>query len=463
MAVETEKLVVAWEARLNDFERQMKKGEREFQRATSRMTAEAKQFEARTGKSFVLDKDMIAKAEELDRLFNRVSTTIGTRMKAAILDVITKTRELAAGISAALEAPPDTAQDALGGIERKIADINANIEQARLTQNMAVIGQLETWLRELQAERAKLRAALATPAAAGLGPTGDVPLPGRKPAPPAQPGSGGYSGGLIVSGYADLQKSAQADIEALRLQGQVLGKTAGEAARLRFEHQLLAEAQRNGTKLTDDQRVAIGALATEYGTLSAEIDAAAEKNQRMIELQNQFGQIAFQGIQSLIDGSKSLNEVLADTLKSLADIALQAAVMGAVKAAFGGADAGSLFGFAGGGVMTSAGPMPLRKYAGGGVARSPQLAMFGEGSRPEAFVPLPDGRNIPVTLRMPDLKGMGGSNPVNISISIPIDARGATQEDMVILTKRLDRLEKNLPAVIDRRFHQIGSRRINLG
>lgn len=42
--------------------------------------------------------------------------------------------------------------------------------------------------------------------------------------------------------------------------------------------------------------------------------------------------------------------------------------------------------------------LPVRAYAYGGVARSPQVAVFGEGSRPEAFVPLPDGRSIPVTM-----------------------------------------------------------------
>lgn len=42
--------------------------------------------------------------------------------------------------------------------------------------------------------------------------------------------------------------------------------------------------------------------------------------------------------------------------------------------------------------------LPIRAYAYGGVARSPQVAVFGEGSRPEAFVPLPDGRSIPVTM-----------------------------------------------------------------
>lgn len=57
------------------------------------------------------------------------------------------------------------------------------------------------------------------------------------------------------------------------------------------------------------------------------------------------------------------------------------------------------FGFAMGGIMTGNGPMKLRRYAAGGIASGPQLAMYGEGSRPEAYVPLPDGRSIPVTMK----------------------------------------------------------------
>jgi len=76
------------------------------------------------------------------------------------------------------------------------------------------------------------------------------------------------------------------------------------------------------------------------------------------------------------------------------------------------------FGFAMGGVMTGSGPLKLRRYAGGGIASSPQLAMFGEGSRPEAYVPLPDGRTIPVTM-----KGGGVGNVV-----VNVDANGSNVE-----------------------------------
>ena len=66
--------------------------------------------------------------------------------------------------------------------------------------------------------------------------------------------------------------------------------------------------------------------------------------------------------------------------------------------------------FAKGGVMTGYGPMDLKHYSRGGIASQPQLAMFGEGAVPEAYVPLPDGRSIPVTM-----KG-SGSGEVQVNI-----------------------------------------------
>jgi len=78
---------------------------------------------------------------------------------------------------------------------------------------------------------------------------------------------------------------------------------------------------------------------------------------------------------------------------------------------------GKFLGFADGGIMTANGPLALKRYAAGGIANSPQLAMFGEGSRPEAYVPLPDGRTIPVTMK----NGAGGG----INVSVNVDAAGS--------------------------------------
>ncbi|MDE8343587.1 MAG: phage tail length tape measure family protein, partial [Acidocella sp.] len=77
-----------------------------------------------------------------------------------------------------------------------------------------------------------------------------------------------------------------------------------------------------------------------------------------------------------------------------------------------------------GGVMTNMGPMPLNRYANGGVANSPQVAMFGEGRGPEAYVPLPDGRSIPVSMKG---SGAGGGVQNNVTNHISIASDGTSQ------------------------------------
>ena len=84
---------------------------------------------------------------------------------------------------------------------------------------------------------------------------------------------------------------------------------------------------------------------------------------------------------------------------------------------------GSFSSYANGGIMTSEGPLPLKYYADGGVAKQAQVAVFGEGSSPEAYVPLPDGRSIPVTVNSENLGANSSSDKVggnNISIVINV-------------------------------------------
>ena len=116
---------------------------------------------------------------------------------------------------------------------------------------------------------------------------------------------------------------------------------------------------------------------------------------------------------NLFEQAKSFREILSDILRQTARLLLNFGLQAAMKGLFP-----SLFAM--GGVMTGRGPMPLKRYASGGIANSPQLAMFGEGSTPEAYVPLPDGRSIPVTMK-------GGANTVNVeSVNIKIENTGDT-------------------------------------
>ena len=142
------------------------------------------------------------------------------------------------------------------------------------------------------------------------------------------------------------------------------------------------------------------------------------------DLGGAIGDAVVSGLQGLEDqltafvttGKANFKELAASILSDLARIALRAAIIGPIVKALGGMFPG--FKFANGGIMTGDGPVPLKKYAKGGIANSPQLALYGEGSKPEAYVPLPDGRRIPVAMQ----GGSGGST----SVVVNVDAKGTS-------------------------------------
>lgn len=93
-----------------------------------------------------------------------------------------------------------------------------------------------------------------------------------------------------------------------------------------------------------------------------------------------------------------------------------------VATAGGSASAGVAFA-ANGGVMTPNGMMDLQRYASGGIATSPQVAVFGEGSQNEAFVPLPDGRSIPVSMN-------GSTDSSGVSVQVNIYQDGSADQSV---------------------------------
>ena len=117
-------------------------------------------------------------------------------------------------------------------------------------------------------------------------------------------------------------------------------------------------------------------------------------------LGNAFLGLGDQLAQFVTTGKMQFGDFARSVLNDLSRIFIQFAMFQTLKALVpSGSAFGKFLGFANGGIMTGNGALPLKRYAAGGIASSPQLAMFGEGSRPEAYVPLPDGRTIPVTMR----------------------------------------------------------------
>ena len=108
-------------------------------------------------------------------------------------------------------------------------------------------------------------------------------------------------------------------------------------------------------------------------------------------------------------GKASFKDLVNSILQDIARMVIQKTIMAPLMSSIGG-----MFGFANGGIMTDSGPVPLNAYANGGIANSPQVALFGEGRMPEAYVPLPDGRTIPVTMN----GGSAGETTVVVNVNV---------------------------------------------
>jgi tape measure domain-containing protein len=170
----------------------------------------------------------------------------------------------------------------------------------------------------------------------------------------------------------ELEKQVQAIEDRLNLQGQLVNKTLE-----------LADAERKAREEREKSE-----------------QRAAEIKELYSNIKGTIAEGIIGGIEATIEAAMTGAEDLEEQLKQIAAGVLKQ--IGSALLRFGLNSLFPGFGFANGGVMTSSGPAPLKKYSQGGIANRPQLALYGEGSKPEAYVPLPDGRRIPVALQGQD-------------------------------------------------------------
>lgn len=123
-------------------------------------------------------------------------------------------------------------------------------------------------------------------------------------------------------------------------------------------------------------------------------------------------------------GKLNFKDFARSIISDLIRIQIQRSILGPLSNLIGGFF-GGVTASANGNIMTDMGPLPLQKYAKGGIARTPQVSIFGEGRMPEAYVPLPDGRSIPVTV-----KGAGGGSNVG-DVNVTINMTGGQAQENV--------------------------------
>lgn len=261
--------------------------------------------------------------------------------------------------------------------------------------------------------------------------------------------------------YRDLIKSAKDRIQQLELEEQLVGKTGVAADTMRFKLELLQKAQDKGRTITVAQRAELEKLAEQYGAVAARVaelqmaeelrferaqmfrspteqrvysdlrqagidpdSAAGQRLATQIRLNEQLQiskdltkDFASSFVSDMLNGKSAL-EALTGALSKLADKLLDMALDSAINSLFG-----NLLGATGGGggissIFGGGGSDPwsgLRLFAKGGVTTKP--AIFGDAG-PEAAVPLPDGRSIPVRIygEANSNQASGGAQGVHVTV-----------------------------------------------
>ena len=230
----------------------------------------------------------------------------------------------------------------------------------------------------------------------------------------------------------DVTQAISADKKILDIRTEVneLELAGIQNARDRFDRELeLYDLQVQAFLLENAQADNLALLTEQYEKLREAKIAAFEDStpmQRMLKdwedtrgkLEASQAQWMSGFVDTIVDGVAAgkfaFKDFVSSVLKDLLKILLRALVVRAVMAAIGGAGTVDTsrpegfsvekWGFSKGGIMGADGP--VNRYARGGIATKPQIAVFGEGAQNEAYVPLPDGRSIPVSMA-----GGGGAAP----------------------------------------------------
>lgn len=235
-----------------------------------------------------------------------------------------------------------------------------------------------------------------------------------------------------VKAYDDIRQSAERYIATLETERATLGMATGDAESLRMEHQLLAEAQRAGVTLTDEQRAEIAKLAAQYGVLAGEIERTTATQTALINRMDMLRNTATDvlgGFASDLRSGASMADALNGALQRIIDKLLEMAISKLVEIALGP------LGSAGGGLFGS-----IFRFSDGGIVRRASGGMVrGPGSSTSDSIPafLSDGEFIVSAAatrrhralleminagKIPAFAAGGIASPVSSPIAVPTQA-----------------------------------------
>jgi hypothetical protein len=357
----------------------------------------------------VMDEQLIKKAAEVDRRFNQVSSTVGTGLKTAIVEAASALQgfiDTFQGFYKEYEARRNLAEagSAVGGMFGSKGDITPASSRPADPKGPRLPSAADILRQKLIQQR--VQDAFDAPAGSPIAPS--------------------KSGSKSSTKSIDHERQAVTDLIS-ELEEELSLVNATDTAK-----RSAAAARQAGAAATDQERQKVINLTEAIH----QEEEARTKAEAAMQAQRDLARAAIDDVWSGIEQNKSAFEILGDvavnSLKRISDTMIDDlldSIFQVNKAASGsggsgilGSLFGSLFGGGSGGfaALPAVGPVPtMRPYAKGGVANSPSI--FAEAG-PEAAVPLPDGRRIPV-----DLRGAGGRPGVDVQVGVTVDDDGNLQ------------------------------------
>lgn len=398
----------------------------------------------------VIEDELVAQAAELDAAFNTVVTTVGVNLKQAVVSVASQVRYVLDLFNDVDKRSISTLEKQRGEKVRALEMKNSGDYRGALLppkeQIESDLAEIEKHIKEFQ-ERTKIR---------------DKPDESFI-LPPVVVDSGSNKGSrkATISETERQKKAADELIQSLEHELSIIGLTDEQ-------QKLSNELRKLGAGATQEQRDRITELITVIDAQKAAQERSNKAQQDFIDGLDQLGSDAVDALGNVIAGT----EDAADAFKKLAIEIVKSALTG--KGAY--ADFfNSLFGGGGGGGLGLGGIVAglfglgsqksiamnggIGLYANGGISDKP--AIFGEAG-PEAAVPLPDGRSIPVDLRLSQLptvrdnssSSAQSSSPVTIIVDVK-GANGNTEIREMVASGVQEGLTQFDREILPRRFKQI--------
>lgn len=304
-----------------------------------------KQREEARATGNVLKGELLENAAQINREFERIASTIETRVQGSIVSVVQRLREFRSAVSDIGNA------DIFRRFNEFMGYTPENYGKAGITH----VPSNDPTYDAFESRRAG--------ALSGLP---DTPAPASAPPAPVT-GSVAANVSAIVQGYDELADAARQRIADLKIEVDAIGMSEAAAAAYRFEQELVNEAARQQIALTPGQRAAISGLAMEYGALTEQVSAAQAEQERLTQQWEGARSLAgnvIGGMAADFRAGASEAELLANALGRVADKLTEIGMDALLDGLFGkqGTTGGGLLGALFGGPP---------KFAGGGFIHGP--------------------------------------------------------------------------------------------